>query len=242
MDFAGLSLVCHPFPAWDVLVCSCLPGHSVTQQWVQSVTTQSTEWLLFWLATASSSEWRHSVSDWESQVDPQFLVLLILKSLNNLSKQSHQLGIKCSADGAGGGGCHSGSNPKSSLPHQTPFPQLTAGVLPLAGSRPRCEPHIGMNDRVTTDQIVPNPSKLFSKGFRKEKKTPKLFSAEEGGKTCCRERQTSRRGTENELFKSIVYTPQRNQLLFQLGSQKTWIHFIFSFQKCKKILKSAYID
>lgn len=47
---------------------------------------------------------------------------------------------------------------------------------------------------------------------------------------------------ESEALKDIVYTPQRNQLLFQSGSQKTWIYFIFSFQKCKKILKSAYID
>lgn len=46
---------------------------------------------------------------------------------------------------------------------------LKAVVFSLVGSWSRCELHTGMNDRVTTDQIVPNPSKLFSKDSGKEK-------------------------------------------------------------------------
>lgn len=89
--------------------------------------------------------------------------------------------------------------------------------------------------------IMPKPSNFLSQDFR-WKKNPKfiicfIFFLLKLRNQGCQEGWTSCKEMESEAFKDIVYTPRRNELLFQSGSQKTWIYFIFSFQKCKKYLK-----
>lgn len=98
-----------------------------------------------------------------------------------------------------------------------------------------------MHETVTVERIVPKPSKVLIKRFQVEPCPPTFiicslslalfFKLWNKG---CQERWTSCKEMESEAFKDVVYSPQRNQLLFQSGSQKTWIYFIFSFQKCKK--------
>lgn len=103
-----------------------------------------------------------------------------------------------------------------------------------------------MNKVVTIDGFMPQSSKFLSKDFRRREKKKNiiyhsLLSFAEY-KRLSRRVDILRKKEKKEASEDITYIPQRNQLLFQSGSQKTWIYFIFSFLTCKKILKSAYID
>lgn len=151
---------------------------------------------------------------------------------NSLSKWGHQLGIKYLMDCGG----HSHSNPYSNLPKPLSHSWNTEGCCVLTcwftilvWATPWNE---WQSDHRSNHA---QPIKVIFKGFREGKKVLTFFFLTEG--KMLSEEQTYCKETENEVFKSIVDIFQRNQLLFQLGSQKTWTHFIFSFQKCKKYLK-----
>ena len=103
-----------------------------------------------------------------------------------------------------------------------------------------------MNETVIKDHTMPKPSTFLSKNFMWKKRTKFIivfFLKLKWGWSLSRKGWTSCKETKMKPLKSLLIHPQRNRLLFQSRSQKSWIYFIFSFQKHKKkILKRAYID
>lgn len=177
-----------------------------------------------WLILASRWEWRHSVSDWESQED-----IIPCSSCTEKFQTEPSAGNQCSVDY----GNHSYPSPNKQPPQAAPFPHSWNIVS--------CCPHTcwfiapvwaihwhewQSGHRSNHAQSI----KVISEGLSKEKNEA-LFS---GRKKCWHEVQRSCRETENELFKSTcLCTPKKSAPI--LGSQKTWIHFILPFQ-LKKIL------
>jgi hypothetical protein len=101
-------------------------------------------------------------------------------------------------------------------PLEVSFPSiepLMAVVLSFLGSWPQCELHIGMNGRVTTDQIIPVTSKLFSRDSGKRKQHPKALLGRVKKKKMVPQRTDILQTEEQEMnhLKALfIYTPKES--------------------------------